>query len=109
MAVKSFITLAPDGQNSNLYINIVHFSTQDLIIHLWQLETVVFLHRCLICALLLRRCLFFTMDGEMLHILSFITIAIVGIIDDSDKINVSGARTLNQMPIPRMTKSPGRF
>jgi hypothetical protein len=49
------------------------------------------------------------MDGDMLHILSFITIAIVGIIDDSDKINVSGARTLNQMPIPRMTKSPGKF
>jgi hypothetical protein len=42
-AVKSFITLAPGGQSSNLYLNIVHFSTPVLIRHLWQLKTVVFL------------------------------------------------------------------
>ena len=29
------------------------FSTQVLIRHMWQLKTVVFLHWCLICALLL--------------------------------------------------------
>ncbi len=43
------------GQSSNLYINVVHFSTPVLIRHLWQLNTVVFLHWCLICALLLSR------------------------------------------------------
>ncbi len=41
------------GQNSNLFLNVAHFSTPVLIRHLWQLKTVVFLHRCLICALLL--------------------------------------------------------
>ena len=30
------------GQSSNLYLNVVHFSTQVLIRHLWQLRTVVF-------------------------------------------------------------------
>jgi hypothetical protein len=37
----------------NLYLNIVHFfSTPVLIRHMWQLKTVVFLHRCLIHAVL---------------------------------------------------------
>ena len=34
------------GQSSNLYLNVVHFSTPVLIRHLWQLKTVVFLHSC---------------------------------------------------------------
>ncbi len=45
------------GQRSDLYFNIVHFSTPVLIRHLWQLKTVVFLHWCLLCALLLICCL----------------------------------------------------
>jgi hypothetical protein len=41
------------GQSSNLYLNVVHFSTIVLIRYLWQLKTVVFLHWCLIDAVLL--------------------------------------------------------
>ncbi len=41
------------GRSSNLYLNMVHFSMPGLIIHLWQLKAVVFLHWCLIGALLL--------------------------------------------------------
>jgi hypothetical protein len=41
------------GQSSNLYLNVVHFLTTVLIRHLWQLKTVVFLHWCLIRAVLL--------------------------------------------------------
>ena len=41
------------GQSSNLYLYIVHFSTLELLRHLWQHKTVVFLHWCLIRALLL--------------------------------------------------------
>jgi len=41
------------GQSSNLYINVVHFSTPVLIRHLWQLKTAVFLHLCLIHTVLL--------------------------------------------------------
>jgi hypothetical protein len=41
------------GQSSNLHLNVVHFFNN--IRHLWQLKTVVFLHRCLICAALLVR------------------------------------------------------
>jgi len=42
------------GQSSNLYLNVVHFfNTGELIRHLWQLKTFVFLHWCLICAVLL--------------------------------------------------------
>jgi hypothetical protein len=41
---------APGGQSYNLYLNVVHFFNIVLIRHLWQLKTVVFLHRCLICA-----------------------------------------------------------
>ena len=37
------------GQSSNLYLNVVHFFITMLIRHLWQLETIVFLHWCLIC------------------------------------------------------------
>ncbi len=40
------------GQNSNLYLNVVHFSTPVLIRHLWQHKTLVSLHWCLIRALL---------------------------------------------------------
>ncbi len=42
------------GQSYNPYLNVVHFSTQILIRYLWQLKTVVFLHWCLICAVLLQ-------------------------------------------------------
>ncbi len=31
------------GQSSNLFINVVHFSTPVLFTHLWQLKAVVFL------------------------------------------------------------------
>jgi hypothetical protein len=41
------------GQSSNLYLNVVHFSTPLLIRHLWQLKTVLFLHWCLTRAALL--------------------------------------------------------
>jgi len=41
-----------DGQSSNIYLNVVHFSTRMLIRHLWQLKTVVFLHWCLMCIVL---------------------------------------------------------
>jgi hypothetical protein len=51
----SFLLETSGGQSYNLYLNVVHFSTIVLIRHLWQLKTVVFLHRCLICALLLDR------------------------------------------------------
>jgi hypothetical protein len=40
------------GQSSNLYLNVVHFLTPVLIRHLWQLNTVVFMHWCLIHAVL---------------------------------------------------------
>jgi hypothetical protein len=36
------------GQSSNLYLNVVHFSTPVLIRHMWQLKTVAFLLWCLI-------------------------------------------------------------
>jgi hypothetical protein len=45
------------GQSSNLYLNVVHFLTPVLIRYLWQLKTVVFLHCCLICAVLLNSAL----------------------------------------------------
>ena len=41
------------GQSSTLYLNVVPFLTPVLIEHLWQLKTVVFLHWCLILAVLL--------------------------------------------------------
>ncbi len=50
---KCSITLGPDSQNLDLYLNVVHFSASVLIRYLWQLKTVVFLHRCLIYAILL--------------------------------------------------------
>ncbi len=36
------------GQSSNLYLNVVHFSTPVIIRHLWELKTIAFLHCCLI-------------------------------------------------------------
>jgi hypothetical protein len=44
----------PGGQSSNLYLNVVHFLMPVLIRHLQQLKTVVFLHCCLINAVLLK-------------------------------------------------------
>jgi hypothetical protein len=59
------------GQNSNPYLYVVHFKSQVLIRHLWQLKTVVFLHRCLKRAVLLelmQRC------SEKAHKIIFIKI-----------------------------------
>ncbi len=41
------------GQSSKLYLNIIHFSTTELIRHLGHLKTIIFLHWCLICIVLL--------------------------------------------------------
>ncbi len=41
------------GQSFILYINGVPFLTLVLIRHLWQLKIVVFLHCCLICAVII--------------------------------------------------------
>jgi len=41
------------GQSFNLYLNVVNFLTPVLIRHLWQPKKGVFLHWCLICAVLL--------------------------------------------------------
>jgi hypothetical protein len=38
------------GQSSNPYLNVVHFLTPELIIHLWQLKTALFQHWFLIRA-----------------------------------------------------------
>jgi len=43
------------GQSYNPNLNVVNFSALDLIRNMWQLKTVVFLHRCLICAVPLKR------------------------------------------------------
>ncbi len=40
------------GQSSDLYLNVIHFSMPVFIRHLWQLNTVVLLHWCLIHAVL---------------------------------------------------------
>jgi hypothetical protein len=48
-----FYLVTSGGQNSNLYLNVVHFLTPVLIRHLWQLKTVAFLHRCPIRTVLL--------------------------------------------------------
>jgi hypothetical protein len=49
----SFYSETSGDQKSNLYINVVNFSSPGLIGHLWQFKIVVFLHRCLLCAVLL--------------------------------------------------------
>jgi hypothetical protein len=41
------------GQSSNLFLNVVNFLNTRVIINLWQLKTVAFLHWCLICVVLL--------------------------------------------------------
>ncbi len=46
--INSYLEVS-GGQSSNPYLNIVHFSTPELIRRLWQLKTVVYLHCCLIC------------------------------------------------------------
>jgi hypothetical protein len=43
------------GKSFNLYLNVVHYSTPVIIRRLWQLKTVVFLHWCLLCTVLLNR------------------------------------------------------
>jgi hypothetical protein len=45
------------GQSSNLNLSVLHFLTPLLIRHLWQLNTVVFMHWCFVCALLLKELL----------------------------------------------------
>ncbi len=42
------------GQISNPYLNVVLFSTLELIRNLWQLKTAVFLHWCLTCVVPLK-------------------------------------------------------
>ncbi len=46
------------GQNSKLYLNVDLFLTPMLIRRLWQLKTVVFLHWCLIRAVLFSQLMF---------------------------------------------------
>jgi hypothetical protein len=41
------------GQSLNLHLNVDHFFNTSVNRYLWQLKTVVFLHWCLICAVLL--------------------------------------------------------
>jgi hypothetical protein len=52
-AVISFILQALGGQSSDRYLNVVHFLTPELIRHLWELKTIVVLHWCIICTVLL--------------------------------------------------------
>ncbi len=49
----TFYYVTSGGQNYCLYFYSVHFSTPQLIRHLWHLNTAVFLHRSLICPVLL--------------------------------------------------------
>ncbi len=49
----SFKLETSGGQSSNLYLNVVDFFNTSVHRHLWQLKTVVLMHRCLICAVLL--------------------------------------------------------
>jgi hypothetical protein len=49
----SFYLETSGSQTYNLYLNVDLFSMPVLIRHLWQLKMVVFLNRCLICAVLL--------------------------------------------------------
>jgi hypothetical protein len=55
------------GRSYNLYLNIAHFLTSVLIRHLWQLMTVVFLHWCLIHAVLFK-------PFQIFDVKSFITL-----------------------------------
>jgi hypothetical protein len=59
------------GQSSNLYLNVVHFLTPALNRYLWQIKTVVFLHWCLICTVLLHTLLnqFYTSQVMLHHLL----------------------------------------
>ncbi len=41
------------SQSSNIYLNVIHFSTLVLVRHLWQLKTALFLNWCLIHVVLL--------------------------------------------------------
>ncbi len=43
------------GQIFNLYLYVGNFLTPVLIRHLWQLKTVVLMHRCLLCTVPLRQ------------------------------------------------------
>ncbi len=56
----SFYLEVSGGQNCNLYLNVVHFSTPVLIRQLWQFKIVVFLHRSLLLSLLLLLPTFFS-------------------------------------------------
>jgi hypothetical protein len=72
VGIPTFLFLeTPGGQNYNLYKIAVNVSTPVLIRHLWQLKTVVFLHRCVICAVLLELNLLraYTMVGSSLGLI----------------------------------------
>ncbi len=53
------------GQSSNIYLKVVIFSTPVLIRHLWQFKTIVFLHWCLIRAVLLQLVCFSSSPSEL--------------------------------------------
>ncbi len=49
----SFYIETSGGQNSNIYLNVVHFFNTSVNQTFVAAKTVIFLHRCLICTLLL--------------------------------------------------------
>ena len=51
-----FYSETSGGKNSILYLNVIIFLTPVLFRYLWQLKTLVFLHRCLLCVILLEPC-----------------------------------------------------
>jgi hypothetical protein len=63
------------GKSCNLYLNVVHFSTPVIIRHLWKLKTTVFLHWCLIHAILLLFPLFLS---SKLFLFSFLDLPSTG-------------------------------
>ncbi len=60
------------SQSSNLYLNVVDFSTPELGRHLWQLKTIVFLHWCLICAVLLKPLMILYGQNQIAQNFSFV-------------------------------------
>ncbi len=51
------------------------FSTPVLIRHLWQFKTVVFLHRCLISAVLFKKCALYSIKYDNKHCFHIIPIS----------------------------------
>ncbi len=59
---------ASSGQSSDLYLNVVSFSTPVSIRQLWQLKTVLCLHWCPICVFEYQHLLLETSSGQSLHL-----------------------------------------